>query len=78
MKYAVKRYWEVCDSVDVEANSVGEAIDTAHAMPVDSAKAEFVPDSINSDSFCDVQELVTRDTGVTHQEGKENYATANH
>jgi hypothetical protein len=64
MKYAVKRYWEVCDSVEVEASSVGEAIDTAHAMPVDSTKAEFVPDSINSDSFCDVQSL---NTGHYHE-----------
>ena len=64
MKYSVKRYWEVCDSVEVEASSVGEAIETAHAMPVDSAKAEFVPDSINSDSFCDVQSL---NTGHYHE-----------
>lgn len=59
MRYTVKRYWEVCDSVEVEANSPREAIDTAHEMPVDSTKAEFVPDSINSDSFCDVQPINT-------------------
>jgi hypothetical protein len=62
MRYAVKRYWEVCDSVEVEASSVGEAIDIAHAMPVDSAKAEFVPDSLNSDSFSDVQFLTADGT----------------
>ena len=57
MKYAVKRYWEICDSVEVEANSVSEAIDLAHALPVDNAKAEFVPDSMNSFPDDDVQLL---------------------
>ena len=55
MRFAVKRYWEVCETVEVDANSPGEAIDSAHALPVDNAKAEFVPDSMNTDSFCDVQ-----------------------
>jgi len=57
VKYAVKRYWEVCDSVDVEANSPRDGVDIAHAMPVDSTKAEFVPDSMNIDPTCDVQPL---------------------
>ena len=59
MKYAVKRYWSVCDEVEVEANSVSEAIDIAHEMPAANAKAEFVPDSMNSDPSCDVQQLIT-------------------
>ena len=59
MKFAVKRYWSVCDSVDVEANSVSEAIDLAHELPIDDTKAEFVPDSVNSDPACDVQPLIT-------------------
>jgi hypothetical protein len=58
----VKRYLEVCDSLEVEANSTSEAIDTAHAMPVDSTKAEFVSDSMNSDPFNDVQPLTTGGT----------------
>lgn len=59
MKFAVKRYWSICDEVEVEADSPSEAIDIAHAMPVDSTKAEFVPDSMNSDPHCDVQSLIT-------------------
>ncbi|TAK93480.1 MAG: hypothetical protein EPO07_18090 [Verrucomicrobia bacterium] len=59
MKFAVKRYWSVCDEVQVEANSPGEAIDLAHELPVDSAKTEFVPDSMNSDPHCDVQPIIT-------------------
>ena len=58
MRFAIKRYWEVCDTVEVEANSVSEAVDTAHAMPLDNAKAEYVPDSINSDPTSDVQRIV--------------------
>jgi hypothetical protein len=57
MRYAVKRYWSVCDEVHIEATSVGDAINTSHELPVDSAKAEFVPDSMNSDPNCDVQQL---------------------
>lgn len=57
MKYAVKRYWELSDTVEVGADSVGEAIDIAHEIPADNAKAEFVPDSMNSDPSCDVQPL---------------------
>ncbi len=59
MRYAVKRYWSVCDEVNVEANSSSEAIGIAHELPVDSAKAEFVPDSMNSDPNCDVQPILT-------------------
>ena len=66
MKFTVKRYWSICDSVDVEANSVSEAIDIAHEMPVDSAKAEYVPDSMNSDPTCDVQPLITEKHDESH------------
>lgn len=65
MRFAVKRYWEVCDTVEVEATSVAEAIYVAHAMPVDSFKAEFVYDSLNSDSFVDVHALTTGDESQT-------------
>lgn len=60
MKYVVKRYWSVCDSVDVNANSVSEAIATAHEMPADSAKAEFVTDSMNTDPEADVWPIPAR------------------
>jgi hypothetical protein len=43
----------------VEANSVDEAIDTAHAMPVDNTTAEYVPGSMNSYPSDDVQPLIT-------------------
>lgn len=55
MKYCVKRYWEVCDSVEVDAGSAQEAIERAHEMTADNAKAEFVPDSMNSFPDDDVQ-----------------------
>ena len=57
MKYCVKRYWSICDSVDVEANSVSEAIDVAHELPVDSAKADFVPGSMNTNPDAEVWPL---------------------
>lgn len=58
MKYVVKRYWEVCDSFEVDADSPSQAIELAHALPVDNVRAVFVPDSMNSDSETDVQPLV--------------------
>jgi hypothetical protein len=60
MKFAVTRHWEVCDTVVVEADSPWDAIEAAHAMPLDNAKAAYVPDSINSDSTCDVQPITAR------------------
>ena len=57
MKYIVRRYWSVCDSVEVEANSVSEAIDVAHELPVDNAKAEFVPNSMNTNPDAEVWPL---------------------
>jgi hypothetical protein len=78
MKYAVKRYWELCDTVEVDASSVAHAVETAHALPIDNTNAEFVPDSMNTDTFIDVQELVTSDAEATHPEGKEDYAIAHH
>jgi len=58
VKFAVKRYWEVCDSVEVEADSAPEAIAVAHEVLIDNTKAKYVPDSINSDPSCDVQPVV--------------------
>jgi hypothetical protein len=53
----VKRYWEVCDTVDVAADGVDEAIEAAHALPIDHTKAAYVADSLNSDPESDVQHL---------------------
>lgn len=52
--YTVKRYWEVCDYVEVEADSVEEAVEKAHEL--DLTEGEHVPDSINSDEEGDVWE----------------------
>ena len=52
--YYVKRYWEVSDEVKVEANSVDEAIEKAHEMPL--TEGYYVDDSINSDPEVDVEE----------------------
>lgn len=58
MKFAVKRYWELCDTVDVEADSIDKALESAHALPLDFDKAQYVPDSLESDRETDVQPLV--------------------
>lgn len=57
MKFEVKRYWDVCDTVEVEADDVSEAIAIAHELPIDNTRAEYVPDSLNSDPECDVQRV---------------------
>lgn len=57
MKFSVKRYWELCDTVEVQANSKSEAIRRAHERPLDRAVAWYVPDSLNSDPDTDVQPL---------------------
>ena len=57
MRFAVKRYWEICDEVEVEADSADQAMEAAHAMPLDHTKGGYVPDSITSDPDCDVQPL---------------------
>lgn len=53
MKYSVKRYWEVCDTVDVEAENVEEAIEIATELGLTTG--EYVMDSFNIDEE-DVQE----------------------
>ena len=57
MRFAVKRYWEMCDTVKVEAASADKAIEAAHAIPLDQNIAQYVPDSINSDPDADVYPL---------------------
>ena len=62
-KYRIKRYWTMCDTVEVEAQSVDKAICQAHALSAHGALAEYVPDSINSDPETDV-EIITK--GAPH------------
>ena len=57
MRFRVKRYWELCDEVEVEADGVDQAIEAAHALPLNNTKARFVPDSLNSDPDADVSQL---------------------
>lgn len=56
-RFAVKRYWEVCDIVHVPAASAEAAIKAAHALPLNNEAARYVPDSINSDPDTDVYPL---------------------
>lgn len=55
-KYSVKRYWEMCDSVEVDALSIEDAITKACDLPL-SNKPEYVTDSMNVDEDIDVVEL---------------------
>lgn len=57
LRFAVKRYWEMSDTVYVPATSGAEAIEAAHALPVNNSKAMYVPDSMNSDRETDVHPL---------------------
>lgn len=56
MKYRVKRYWEVSDTVEVEANSVDEAVSAAINADLTSSP-RYVPDSINVDQDIDVEAI---------------------
>lgn len=56
MIFVVKRYWEVCDEVQVSAKDKDEAIKKAHDLDL-STTPEYVPDSINSDPETDVQAI---------------------
>jgi len=60
MKFAVKRYWQLCDPVEVEADTPDQAIERAHEMPLDESKGDYVLGSLNSDPLVDVQPLVER------------------
>ena len=57
MRFKVKRYWELCDEVAVEADDGDKAIEVAHALPLAAANAHYVPDSLNSDPDADVYPL---------------------
>ena len=56
-RFAVKRYWEMSDTVYVPATTIDGAILAGHALPLNLTKAEYVPDSMNSDRETDVQPL---------------------
>ena len=62
MKYCVKRYWQACDSVTVDANCVDEAIRIAHERPFDVTNSQCIPDSLNTDPDADVYPLVEAET----------------
>jgi len=59
VRYAVKRYWQLCDEVQVEADTPDQAIDLAHEMPLDESRGEYVSGSLNSDPANDVQPVIT-------------------
>lgn len=59
MRFVVKRYWSLCDEVEVDAQSTDGAIRLAHELPINNVTAEFVPDSLESDPETDVQSLQT-------------------
>ena len=55
MRFGVKRYWQMCDRVEVEAETPDQAIEQAHKMPLDESRGDFVLGSLNSDSLFDVE-----------------------
>jgi hypothetical protein len=57
MKFAVKRYWQLCDCVEVEADTPDRAIEIAHEMPLDETRGDYVSGSLNSDPSADVELL---------------------
>ena len=60
MKYRVRRYWQLCDKVEVEADSVDGAIERAHDLPLDNPRANYVLGSLESDSCDDVMVISER------------------
>ncbi len=54
-KYRVRRYWETYDTVEVEADSVSEAVDKAHNLSLTEGEGIF--ESLNSDEENDVEEI---------------------
>jgi hypothetical protein len=58
MKYAVKRYWQFCDAVEVEADSIAQAIERAHEMPLNELQGEYILSSLYIDPSADVAPLV--------------------
>ena len=61
MKYAVKRYWEVCDTVEVEANEGDIAAIVQQACELDLTHGEYVRGSMNVDEDLDIQEITGGD-----------------
>ncbi len=60
MKFAVKRYWQLCDEVHVDADSIDDAIERAHKMPLNEFQGDFVLGSLNSDPHVDVEQLMAK------------------
>ena len=57
MKFAVKRYWQLCDRVEVDATTRDEAIDTAHKLELDESRGTYVLGSLNSDPEEDIEPI---------------------
>ena len=55
MRFKVKRYWQLCDSVEVEADTPDQAIERAHEMPLNEFRGDYVMGSLNSDPHADVE-----------------------
>ena len=53
-KYSVKRYWEVCDEIEIVAESPEQASALAYVQPLTAG--EYVPDSMNVDEE-DIQKI---------------------
>ncbi len=57
IKYRVKRYWELCDEVEVEVVEGEESLVAEKAMELPLTEGRYVPDSINVDEELDVIKL---------------------
>jgi len=64
VKFTVKRYWQLCDEVEVEGRTRDEAIDIAHQMPLDESRGSYVSGSLNSDPDQDVAPILEKADGV--------------
>lgn len=64
MKFRVKLYWEMCGEVEVEADSVDQAIEKAVDGPLPQS-SEYVMDSANADPI-DVTLVNPVVTRLTH------------
>ena len=47
MRYKVKRYWTMCDEVELDVASSEEAVLKAHDLPLPESGGDYVPDSMS-------------------------------
>jgi hypothetical protein len=74
MRFRVKRYWEMCDEVDVDAASAEAALEVAHALPLSDTAAQYVSDSLTSDPETDVQLIPAQRRNKEYKGCREGYA----